>query len=70
MIYIQRQKHLKSGFRIDLICKKIGITLFASVFDIDTVKYLNKLKIPAFKIAKAKPIIMNFIAECVKPTNQ
>ncbi len=46
--------------------KKIGITLFASVFDIDTVKYLKQLKIPAFKIASFEANYHELIAECVK----
>lgn len=46
--------------------KKIGITLFASVFDINTVKYLNKLRMPAFKIASFEANYHELIAECVK----
>ena len=46
--------------------KKIGIRLFASVFDIATVKYLNKLQMPAFKIASFEANYHELIAECVK----
>lgn len=46
--------------------KKVGITLFASVFDTFTVKYLNKLGVSAFKIASFESNYHDLIAECVK----
>ena len=46
--------------------KKVGITLFASVFDILSVKYLNELGVPAFKIASFESNYHDLIAACVK----
>ena len=46
--------------------KKIGITVFATPFDIETVKFLNKLGVPAFKISSFEANYHDLIIECVK----
>ncbi|MDC2976908.1 pseudaminic acid synthase [Prochlorococcus sp. AH-736-E02] len=46
--------------------KKIGITTFASPFDLSAVEFLEKLDCPAYKIASPEITDHNLIRECAK----
>ena len=51
------------NIKIISYCKKIQIDWFASCWDISSVKFMNSLNIPCFKIASASVTDLNLIKE-------
>ncbi len=63
--FYEQKKGLEFGIKeykiIDEFCKKIGIHWFASAWDIESQKFLNKFKLKYNKIASAMIIDKNFL---------
>ena len=59
----------KEYLEIDRYCKEIGITWFASAWDIKSLNFLDKFNLEYNKVASAMIVDINFITEVAKETN-
>ena len=65
--YKKKMEFTKNEYKkIISYCKKIQIDWFASCWDISSVKFMNSLNIPCFKIASASVTDLNLIKEIKK----
>ena len=46
--------------------KKLGLIAFSTPFDLDSVKFLKKLKVPCYKISSFEITYLDLIKECAK----
>ena len=65
-LYTKAQTPLNWVPELLKFARKIGITIFATPFDVKTVKFLDNLNVPAFKIASFEAIYHDLISACVK----
>ena len=67
MTYLDYRKRIefsKSQYEeIDAYCRMIGITWFASAWDVDSVKFLDKFNLPIQKVASAMNSNFEFLEE-------
>ena len=65
--YKKKMEFTKNEYKkIISYCKKIQIDWFASCWDISSVKFMNSLNIPCFKIASPSVTDLNLIKEIKK----
>ncbi len=69
-LYLDASMPWEWTIRLQEVAKKIGITLFSSPFDFSSVEFLEKLNMPAYKIASPEIIdlpLVRRIAQTGKP---
>ncbi len=74
MTYLEYKRRLEFGGeeyeQIDIYCEDIGITWFASPWDIESVDFLERFNVPAYKVASASVTdipLLHKISEQGKP---